>query len=85
MATVEIYTKAWCPYCRMAKRLLEDKGQPFLEFDVERDPDQYDDMLDRSQGRRTVPEIFIDDILIGGFDELQALEVSGRLDELLKS
>ncbi len=85
MATVEIYTKAWCPYCRMAKRLLEDKGQPFLEFDVERDPDKYDDMLDRSQGRRTVPEIFIDDILIGGFDELQALEVSGRLDELLKS
>lgn len=85
MATVEIYTKAWCPYCRMAKRLLEDKGQPFLEFDVERDPDKYDDMLDRSQGRRTVPEIFIDDILIGGFDELQAMEVSGRLDELLKS
>jgi len=84
MATVEIYTKAWCPYCQMAKRLLEDKGQPFLEFDVERDPDKYNDMLDRSEGRRTVPEIFIDDILIGGFDELRAMEVSGRLDELLK-
>lgn len=85
MATVEIYSKSWCPFCRMAKRLLEEKGQEFVEFDVELDADKYDEMLDRSQGRWTVPEIFIDGDLIGGFDELRALEASGRLDELLES
>lgn len=85
MATIEIYSKSWCPFCRMAKRLLEEKGQEFVEFDVELDADKYDEMLDRSQGRWTVPEIFIDGELIGGFDELRALEASGRLDELLNS
>ncbi len=85
MATVEIYSKGWCPYCRMAKRLFEEKGQAFVEFDVELEPDKYDEMLDRSQGRYTVPEIFIDGDLIGGFDDLRALEASGRLDEILKS
>lgn len=85
MATVEIYSKGWCPYCRMAKRLLEEKGQAFVEFDVELEPDKYDEMLDRSQGRYTVPEIFIDGDLIGGFDDLRALDASGQLDEILKS
>ena len=85
MATVEIYSKSWCPYCRMAKRLLEEKGQEFVEFDVELDAGKYDEMLDRSQGRWTVPEIFIDGALIGGFDELRALEASGELDALLES
>ena len=84
MATVEIYSKGWCPYCRMAKRLLEEKGQEFVEFDVELEPDKYDEMLDRSQGRYTVPEIFIDGDLIGGFDDLRALDASGQLDEILK-
>jgi len=85
MATVEIYSKGWCPYCRMAKRLLEEKGQAFVEFDVELEPDKYDEMLDRSQGRYTVPEIFIDGDLIGGFDDLRALDASGELDDILKS
>ena len=85
MATVEIYSKGWCPYCRMAKRLIEEKGQAFVEFDVELEPDKYDEMLDRSQGRYTVPEIFIDGNLIGGFDDLRALDASGQLDEILKS
>ncbi len=85
MATVEIYSKSWCPYCRMAKRLLEEKGQEFVEFDVERDAGKLDEMLDRSQGRWTVPEIFIDGDLIGGFDDLRALDASGELDELLRS
>lgn len=85
MATVEVYSKSWCPFCRMAKRLLEEKGQEFVEFDVELDPAKYDEMLERSQGRWTVPEIFIDGELIGGFDELRALEASGRLDEMLGS
>lgn len=85
MATVEVYSKSWCPFCRMAKRLLEEKGREFVEFDVELDPAKYDEMLERSQGRWTVPEIFIDGELIGGFDELRALDASGRLDEMLKS
>ena len=85
MATVEIYSKSWCPYCRMAKRLLAEKGHEFVEFDVELEPGKYDEMLERSQGRWTVPEIFIDGELIGGFDELRALEASGRLDEMLES
>ena len=85
MATVEIYSKSWCPYCRMAKRLLEEKGQEFVEFDVELDAGKYDEMLDRSEGRWTVPEIFIDGALVGGYDDLRAMDASGRLDELLKS
>ena len=85
MATVEVYSKSWCPFCRMAKRLLEEKGQEFVEFDVELDAGKYDEMLERSQGRWTVPEIFIDGELIGGFDELRALDASGRLDEMLGS
>jgi len=84
MATIEVYSKSWCPFCRMAKRLLEEKGQEYVEFDVELDPAKYDEMLERSQGRWTVPEIFIDGELIGGFDELRALDDSGRLDEMLK-
>ena len=85
MATVEIYSKSWCPYCRMAKRLLEEKGQEFVEFDVELDAGKYDEMLDRSEGRWTVPEIFIDGTLVGGYDDLRAMDASGALDELLKS
>ena len=85
MATVEIYSKSWCPYCRMAKRLLEEKGQEFVEFDVELDAGKYDEMLDRSEGRWTVPEIFIDGALVGGYDDLRAMDASGALDELLKS
>lgn len=85
MATVEIYTKAWCPYCRMAKRLLEGKGQSFTEFDVEADPDRLREMLDRSDGRWTVPEVFIDGDLVGGYDELRAMDSDGRLDQRLKS
>ena len=85
MATVEVYSKSWCPFCRMAKRLLEEKGQEFVEFDVELDPGKYDEMLERSQGRWTVPEIFIDGELIGGFDDLRALDASGKLDEMLGS
>ena len=85
MATVEIYSKRWCPYCRMAKRLLREKGQEFVEFDVELDSEKYREMLERSEGRWTVPEIFIDGELIGGYDDLMALEASGQLDERFKS
>ncbi len=84
MATIEIYSKSWCPYCRMAKRLLAQKGQEFMEFDVERDPGRQEEMRERSEGRWTVPEIFINGSLVGGYDELRAMDADGRLDALLK-
>jgi len=83
MANIEIYTKGWCPYCHMAKRLLQGKGQEFVEFDVDADADKYREMIDRSEGRWTVPEIFIDGTLIGGYDELRAMDSAGKLDALL--
>ena len=83
LANIEIYTKGWCPYCHMAKRLLQSKGHDFVEFDVDRDAEKYQEMLARSEGRWTVPEIFIDGTLIGGFDELRSMESSGKLDTLL--
>jgi thioredoxin reductase (NADPH) len=82
MSSVVLYTKAWCPYCNMAKRLLEQKGQEWQEIDVESDVGRRDEMIERS-GRRTVPQIFIDERHVGGFDDLQALEDAGELDALL--
>lgn len=83
MAYIEIYSKAWCPFCRLAKRLLQKKGYEFDEIDVEEDPSRFEEMRDRSGGRWTVPEIFIDGELIGGYQELQALDYAGQLDDLL--
>ncbi|TAJ97515.1 thioredoxin-disulfide reductase [bacterium] len=83
MPNVEVYSKKDCPFCHKAKELLREKGQEFTEIDVEKDPQKLKEMLERSQGRKTVPEIFIDGELIGGFDELRDLANSGRLDQLL--
>jgi glutaredoxin 3 len=83
MAAIEIYIKSWCPYCHMAKGLLQSKGQAFVEFDVELEPDKYEEMLGRSEGRWTVPEIFVNGRLIGGYTELKLLDLSGQLDQLL--
>jgi glutaredoxin 3 len=83
MATVEIYTTPICPYCHRAKRLLERKGVPFTEVDLWQEPGRREEMLRRANGRRTVPQIFIDDRSIGGSDELHALESRGELDRLL--
>ncbi len=82
MATILLYTKPTCPYCGMAKRLLHAKGQTWTEIDVEADPRRRDEMVERS-GRSTVPQIFIDDRRVGGFDDLAALENAGALDALL--
>ncbi len=68
----------------MAKRLLHSKGQEFVEFDVDADADKYRELIDRSEGRWTVPEIFIDGNLIGGYDELRAMDSAGTLDALLE-
>ena len=84
MANVEIYTTPYCPYCWRAKRLLERKGVAFTEIDLWREPERRAEMLARAQGRHTVPQIFIDDLGIGGNDELHALEARGELDRLLR-
>lgn len=83
MATIEIYTSAFCPYCSRAKALFTQKGAAFAEFDVTMDPVKRDEMVDRSGGRRTVPQIFIGGQHIGGCDDLYALEAKGGLDPLL--
>ncbi|RMH05346.1 MAG: glutaredoxin 3 [Planctomycetota bacterium] len=83
MAEIEIYTKTTCPYCTMAKKLLEAKGQTWTEINLDDQPERLEEMLERSGGRRTVPEIFINGELVGGYDDLARLQAEGRLDELL--
>ncbi len=83
MARVVMYTKATCPYCTMAKRLLRLKGHDWIEFDVAVDPARREEMIERS-GRVTVPQIFIGETHVGGYDELAALERAGELDALLE-
>ncbi len=83
MKQVEIYTTPICGYCALAKRLLTRKGIAFTEYDVMADPALRAEMTERSRGRRTVPQIFIDGAPIGGSDELHALERAGRLDRML--
>jgi glutaredoxin 3 len=80
-----MYSTAWCPYCVRAKSLLERKGLTFSEIRVDQDPAQRDVMLARTGGRRSVPQIFIGDRHVGGFDELYALEKAGGLDALTAS
>lgn len=81
--TVEIYTTRWCPYCHMAKALLNRKGVDFSEIDVSRDPATRAAMTQRAHGRTSVPQIFIGEVHVGGCDDLHALEHAGKLDPLL--
>ncbi len=83
MAKVELYTTMFCPYCARARSLLARKGVDYSEFDVMADTAKFDEMLARSGGRQTVPQIFIDGKHIGGSDELAALDLAGKLDALL--
>lgn len=83
MAKVEVYTTNYCPYCMRAKALLKSKGVYFEEIDVTDDPELRAKMVELADGRQTVPEIFINGEIIGGCDELYALERSGELDMLL--
>jgi glutaredoxin 3 len=85
VSKVEIYSSMWCPFCHRAKRLLQTKGVEFREFDVDADPALRLEMMARSGGRRTVPQIFIDDHHVGGSDELSALEREGRLTGMLQA
>lgn len=82
MPKVQIYSTDWCPYCNAAKSLLDDKGVPYEEIDVT-DPALRSAMVERAHGRRTVPQIFIGDTHVGGYDDLARLDRRGELDPLL--
>jgi glutaredoxin 3 len=83
MKPVEIYTTPLCGYCLAAKRLLTQKGAAFTEIDISRDPSLRAAMTRRSNGGRTVPQIFVGETHVGGCDDLYALEQDGKLDPLL--
>lgn len=85
MNRVEIYTTAICPYCVSAKQFLGRKGWDYEEIRIDLDAPRREEMLSRSGGRRTVPQIFINDTHIGGFDDLVAAERDGRLRELAEA
>lgn len=84
MPPVEIYTTRYCPYCHAAKALLNRKGVPFKEIDVSGNRDLRAEMVKRSNGGMTVPQIFIGPVHVGGSDDLHALDYEGKLDPLLK-
>jgi glutaredoxin 3 len=83
MKTVEIYTKLNCPYCVKAKMLLDRKNVKYIEIRADLDPSRIEEMIEKSQGRKTFPQIFINDVPIGGCDDLYALEQQGQLDKIL--
>ncbi len=80
---VIIYTTGICPYCDRAKQLLKRKGADYQEIRVDQDTEQLAVMVERAQGRRSVPQIFIGDYHVGGFDDLAELSMDGKLDDLL--
>ena len=84
MPEVVVYLTKMCPYCHAAKRLLKGKGVKFTEIDVSFDPAGRREMTKRAGGRHTVPQIFIGETHIGGYDDMAALDAAGRLDGLLK-
>ena len=85
MAKVTMYTTGVCPFCRMAERLLESKGVGSIDqVRIDLEPEKRMEMMQKT-GRRTVPQIYIGDTHVGGFDDLAALDHAGKLDELLKS
>ncbi len=82
MPNVVVYTKSYCPYCEAVKRLLKSKGVQFKEADVTNDAEKLEELV-RTTGHQTVPQVFINEKFIGGFDELKALDDSGELAGLL--
>lgn len=83
MQPVEIYTSPTCGFCHAAKRLLSQKGVNFSEVNISAQPERRAEMVQRAQGSRTVPQIFVGDVHVGGCDDLYALERAGKLDALL--
>ena len=82
---IVMYSTGWCPYCDRARALLARKGLTFREIKVDENPLEREAMLARSGGRRTVPQIFIGERHVGGFDDLYAIDKSGELDQLTGS
>lgn len=80
---VEMYTTAICPYCVAAKNLLRSKGLDYHELRVDTDADQRATMMQRSGGKRSVPQIFVNNVYVGGFDDLVAADRSGKLAEII--
>lgn len=85
MAKITIYTTGYCSYCHAAKALLQEKGLAYDEIDVSYDPAGRQRLTAIANGKRTVPQIFIGETHVGGYDELYALDRQGRLDPLLAS
>jgi len=85
MANVTIYTRQFCGFCTAAKRLLDKKGVSYVEHDATRDANLKREMIQRSHGGSTFPQIFVGDIHVGGCDDLHSLERAGKLDALLAS
>lgn len=83
MLSIEIYTWKYCPFCLRAKSLLDRKGWPYQEYAIDGDEQARSKMAERAEGRRSLPQIFINDRPIGGCDELYGLEYSGQLDALV--
>ena len=84
MKKIELYSTQTCGFCRAAKSLLDDKGICYKEIDISFDPELRGKMVRKANGRRTVPQIFINDAHLGGFSDLYALQQSGALDKLLR-
>lgn len=82
---IVMYSTGWCPYCDRARALLARKGLTYREIKVDENPGEREAMLARSGGRRTVPQIFIGERHVGGFDDLYAIDKSGELDRLTGS
>lgn len=83
MAKVEIYSTASCPFCVRARTLLDKKGVSYTEYRVDNDPTLRPEMESRASGRTSVPQIFIDDYHVGGFDDLSELDLDGELNQRL--
>jgi glutaredoxin 3 len=83
MKNITVYTGPMCPYCDAAKRLLNKKNIPFKEINIALEEGKMEEMLKKSNGMKTIPQIFIENSHIGGYDELRALENKGELDKLI--
>jgi len=83
MPTVTIYTTAYCPYCIRARNLLDKKGVEYTDIRIDEKPDLRPEMESKANGRTSVPQIFIDDFHVGGFDDMAELDIDGELDKRL--
>lgn len=85
MPEILVYSGPNCPYCVRAKALLTRKGAAFTEYNVREDAQRFEEMLARSNGKRTIPQIFIGGVHVGGCDDLHALDAAGKLDPMLRA